>query len=187
MECSICCDNISANDLYTTTCNHKFHKTCLKPWIITYKTCPNCRKDLTQEEIERREASWLEFSGSQVNILFQIFSFNGKVVPDNAVREMFIKHNFEVICAMDRKDMRYVDDPMMKSNIVMKMVIREYQTQHYQLYLKDQRIKELEMLQKQQLEQMEQLVSKPGWFAGLFKKKIMPAPTTPYNGFTINR
>ena len=42
--CSICLENIYNNEkIYNTICKHKFHKNCIKVWLETYNTCPNCR------------------------------------------------------------------------------------------------------------------------------------------------
>jgi len=44
-ECSICLDMIDYKSLYTTQCNHKFHKACHMKWMKhNGKSCPNCRK-----------------------------------------------------------------------------------------------------------------------------------------------
>jgi hypothetical protein len=44
-ECSICMEN-SNNSLPACrigTCGHVFHTGCLRPWLTTNHTCPNCR------------------------------------------------------------------------------------------------------------------------------------------------
>lgn len=42
-ECSICYNELSQQDTYELTCNHKFHKDCITRWIRTNPTCPLCR------------------------------------------------------------------------------------------------------------------------------------------------
>ena len=41
MDCSICLENIT--DCITTSCNHKFCKTCIYNWYHINKSCPLCR------------------------------------------------------------------------------------------------------------------------------------------------
>lgn len=51
-ECSICCDSIySKNEyidgcdktLFTTSCGHIFHYSCIKTWVSQKNSCPMCR------------------------------------------------------------------------------------------------------------------------------------------------
>ena len=52
MECSICTEEVplmcftynNPIDLFTTSCGHHFHKSCISRWCQTNNTCPNCRK-----------------------------------------------------------------------------------------------------------------------------------------------
>lgn len=41
--CVICLTD-KIQDVDTTSCNHKFCKECLTKWLKKYKTCPVCRK-----------------------------------------------------------------------------------------------------------------------------------------------
>ena len=42
--CSICLDEIKINKkIYNISCNHKFHKKCLKNWLKEKFSCPTCR------------------------------------------------------------------------------------------------------------------------------------------------
>lgn len=43
--CSICME--SMNNKYTLPCAHSFHKKCVNEWKKYNKTCPNCRKIIT--------------------------------------------------------------------------------------------------------------------------------------------
>ena len=43
-ECSICLEDIKKNDI-NLSCNHIFHKECLKEWFKIKTTCPICRKE----------------------------------------------------------------------------------------------------------------------------------------------
>ena len=45
MDCPICFDPITDQNGTTTTCGHRFHKTCLDGWLEAHKTCPMCRKN----------------------------------------------------------------------------------------------------------------------------------------------
>ena len=62
--CTICLTGIVDNDednMYTTCCNNRFHKTCYDTWCATNvnANCPLCRKansDLRVIEVEPKEA-----------------------------------------------------------------------------------------------------------------------------------
>jgi len=45
-ECSICLNTIIRGSIVRiiTSCDHKFHQSCVDPWISLHKNCPNCRK-----------------------------------------------------------------------------------------------------------------------------------------------
>lgn len=47
-KCTICLDNIKLNqELTQLKCKHKFHKTCIKYWLLNQSTkCPICRTEL---------------------------------------------------------------------------------------------------------------------------------------------
>ena len=53
MNCSICLELIDNETITTTSCNHTFHKQCLKKWFKFDKSyhdkgwgrCPLCRRD----------------------------------------------------------------------------------------------------------------------------------------------
>ena len=47
-ECSVCLTMIKAKDKFvrlpcSETTNHCFHADCIKPWLRSHNTCPNCR------------------------------------------------------------------------------------------------------------------------------------------------
>ena len=52
-ECSICLDEMidaevvingaTTSTIVTTTCDHRFHRTCIDKWLIVATTCPVCR------------------------------------------------------------------------------------------------------------------------------------------------
>ncbi|KAH9620398.1 hypothetical protein KSS87_015854 [Heliosperma pusillum] len=43
-ECSICLENfVEGNELVSLSCRHKFHTSCLYPWLRTCGDCPYCR------------------------------------------------------------------------------------------------------------------------------------------------
>lgn len=45
--CSICLDEIKINKkIYNLSCNHKFHKKCLKNWLKEKFSCPTCRIEI---------------------------------------------------------------------------------------------------------------------------------------------
>ncbi len=43
--CAICTDETQEDDQWMVlTCNHKFHQTCINPWLANHQTCPLCRR-----------------------------------------------------------------------------------------------------------------------------------------------
>ena len=50
-DCSICLEAMRLNrkKVYTTSCNHTFHASCMKRWLANNDTCPYCRKVLSAE------------------------------------------------------------------------------------------------------------------------------------------
>ncbi|KAJ8919567.1 hypothetical protein NQ315_002189 [Exocentrus adspersus] len=42
-ECSICFEEFSSHDTYTLSCQHSFHKECIRKWLKTSSICPICR------------------------------------------------------------------------------------------------------------------------------------------------
>ncbi|OBT51818.1 hypothetical protein VE04_08036 [Pseudogymnoascus sp. 24MN13] len=48
VECSICTEDfVNSEDIRVLPCNHKFHPTCIDPWLLNISgTCPLCRMDL---------------------------------------------------------------------------------------------------------------------------------------------
>lgn len=49
-ECSICLDTINDKDLYQTSCNHTFHRSCIQKWVQKHLSCPLCRTDIIDHE-----------------------------------------------------------------------------------------------------------------------------------------
>jgi hypothetical protein len=43
-ECSICMTDAKGPDAVLTNCNHRFHASCITPWLTRNRTCPNCRQ-----------------------------------------------------------------------------------------------------------------------------------------------
>jgi hypothetical protein len=49
-NCSICFDELK-DGTYTLSCNHIYHKECIKTWLSNHTTCPLCRANV--EPIEQ--------------------------------------------------------------------------------------------------------------------------------------
>ena len=54
-ECPICLETISKQNRFTTSCNHNFHKNCMREMIIqpnrNLKKCPMCRTNINSKNI----------------------------------------------------------------------------------------------------------------------------------------
>ena len=51
--CSICYDNLVVSNTIVTPCNHYFCSQCFFTWLRTQNTCPMCRLDFLNREINR--------------------------------------------------------------------------------------------------------------------------------------
>ena len=48
--CPVCMDGFEVGGAFTAMpCSHKFHSTCLLPWLNDHNTCPTCRTELPLE------------------------------------------------------------------------------------------------------------------------------------------
>ena len=46
-QCMICLENYKiGDDIMTITCMHRYHRTCVAPWIASSPTCPVCKADV---------------------------------------------------------------------------------------------------------------------------------------------
>ena len=46
-QCMICLDNYAVgDDILTITCLHRYHKSCVTPWISSSPICPVCKADV---------------------------------------------------------------------------------------------------------------------------------------------
>jgi len=49
--CIICRDDMTPYDCkQLPVCNHLFHKSCLREWLVQQQSCPTCRSDITANE-----------------------------------------------------------------------------------------------------------------------------------------
>ncbi len=51
-KCSICLENISNENKKKLSCNHEFHKDCIITWLRQQNTCPNCRQEQTNDNLQ---------------------------------------------------------------------------------------------------------------------------------------
>mmetsp|Transcript_53820 Transcript_53820/g.61667 ORF Transcript_53820/g.61667 Transcript_53820/m.61667 type:complete len:316 (+) Transcript_53820:835-1782(+) len=48
LQCVICLEFFVTNEnVRVTLCQHSFHESCLKHWLLNHKNCPNCRAKIT--------------------------------------------------------------------------------------------------------------------------------------------
>ncbi|KAG8178433.1 hypothetical protein JTE90_025725 [Oedothorax gibbosus] len=50
-SCPICLDLFVGNDICATPCGHVFHSKCILKWTDSSKACPECRKNLTRNNV----------------------------------------------------------------------------------------------------------------------------------------
>jgi len=51
-KCAICLDEFEdGEDVKFLLCLHRFHKKCVDPWLESHTTCPICKKDYSQENM----------------------------------------------------------------------------------------------------------------------------------------
>ncbi|KAL6891354.1 hypothetical protein HDV57DRAFT_513773 [Trichoderma longibrachiatum] len=57
--CSICTEDFrEGEDMRVLPCNHKFHPTCIDPWLVNVSgTCPLCRLDLHEAAVGAEDAA----------------------------------------------------------------------------------------------------------------------------------
>lgn len=50
-QCSICLNKLTGGTKKLNPCGHQFHRKCIKQWIRTNNTCPLCRIQINQEQL----------------------------------------------------------------------------------------------------------------------------------------
>ncbi|XP_003426404.2 uncharacterized protein LOC100680235 isoform X2 [Nasonia vitripennis] len=50
IECSICMNYVQKQKCYALTCRHSFHIECIKKWLKSDRSCPNCRVVVTEDD-----------------------------------------------------------------------------------------------------------------------------------------
>ena len=69
--CSICLDEYTDDDkIIKLTCNHIYHKGCIKEWFKVNKNCPNCRKNIISHKNTKKLL--VASSVDQIEIIDQI-------------------------------------------------------------------------------------------------------------------
>lgn len=110
--CAICWgDNETLNEQYKATCNHSFHKGCIKAWYQSghpsFRFCPICRSILNGNEIDPFDASmyklvyeeFIKLNGVCVNsdyILIKMNSPNWKALLKNLLILVSISRHQEL-------------------------------------------------------------------------------------------
>ena len=49
-ECSICMES-TTDGIFRTDCKHNYHRMCLFLWLVTSADCPNCRANITKQQL----------------------------------------------------------------------------------------------------------------------------------------
>lgn len=54
-ECPVCFDDMTRNNNIHLSCDHVFHRTCLRKWLTTNhaQNCPCCRKDVSESVLNK--------------------------------------------------------------------------------------------------------------------------------------
>ena len=60
VECVVCFENVKKNDRVCLTCNHTFHKICIRKWMKENPSCPVCRKNIPVDPEDHEIVNALE-------------------------------------------------------------------------------------------------------------------------------
>ena len=64
--CIICRDEMTVADCkQLPICNHLFHKSCLREWLVQQQSCPTCRSDIAAMEAQERARRTAEEAAAQ--------------------------------------------------------------------------------------------------------------------------
>jgi hypothetical protein len=75
-SCSICLEEIKKKNSCVTKCGHNFHTSCLMKWTMKNNSCPECRKNIAENECpDVIHLNWHRLS------TFTLLSFN--INPDD--------------------------------------------------------------------------------------------------------
>ena len=55
-NCAICWDLVTSQEAKSLPCNHHFHTTCLRKWLLVSMNCPTCRLSLVNEKEMNRHS-----------------------------------------------------------------------------------------------------------------------------------
>jgi len=81
-DCAICKETFVKDEkLIILTCNHKYHTTCIIPWLKLHNTCPVCRYQLPADEDNNGESS--SSSSSSSHSLPNNVNTNNELQPNN--------------------------------------------------------------------------------------------------------
>lgn len=107
-SCSICCFDLDCEtELYNTSCNHKFHKKCIKTWY-TYNhesshNCPMCRSLLNGSEIIQFESSYVEDIENFIRLNGVIVNYNYIIIDTDCSDWKTLLENLMVINTINVK------------------------------------------------------------------------------------
>jgi len=89
MDCPICLNTFSQNEMRTTECQHQFCQSCYTQWFETHDTCPLCRRftsiimddenqldNINENQLDDINENQLNFSNIIYNNYHTIFNEN---------------------------------------------------------------------------------------------------------------
>ena len=111
-QCFICYNKYENTDCCTTSCNHKFHTSCLIQWMITSSSCPYCKHTLKQATKNKKEMQ------DQIELIRPIY-------------EQYMKHvkNFNIFIKINLAIRKSDDNPEKIKLLVTQKQLELYHSQ----------------------------------------------------------
>ncbi|GKY91364.1 hypothetical protein MPSEU_000108600 [Mayamaea pseudoterrestris] len=113
--CIICRDEMTVADCkQLPVCNHLFHKSCLREWLVQQQSCPTCRSDITAMEAQERTRRAAEMAAA----IRAIQGFMPELENNDDNNEAIeIANEDEIRAAGDHEQVAQNDEPPRASSI----------------------------------------------------------------------